>query len=69
MGAWGFNFFESDHDFDTVSELSHAAGLDALEGKAKEKARQKQAGTEDGNATKPDPAGTHPPAAPPRCPA
>lgn len=53
MGAWGFNFFESDHDFDTVSDLSHAAGLDALEAKAKERARQKQAGSENGNATKP----------------
>lgn len=37
MGAWGLGFFESDHDFDRISEMSHDAGLPALEGKARER--------------------------------
>lgn len=35
MGAWGLGLFESDHDFDAISDMSHAAGLEGLEGKAR----------------------------------
>jgi len=59
MGAWGFNFFESDHDLDVVCDLDSAAGLTALESRAKERAEQKQAQSKEGNATKADgPTGT-----------
>ncbi|KAI5376986.1 hypothetical protein J4E82_004361 [Alternaria postmessia] len=30
MGAWGYCLFQSDHDFDMVSDLSHEAGLTKL---------------------------------------
>jgi hypothetical protein len=43
MGAWGYNFFESDHDFDTISSIDEAAGLDTLESKAKKIVKQKRA--------------------------
>jgi hypothetical protein len=43
MGAWGYNFFESDGDLDAVSELDYAAGLNALEDEAKEMVKQKRA--------------------------
>ena len=36
-GAWGYGIFESDHDQDIVSDLSHEAGLDELEEAAVEK--------------------------------
>jgi hypothetical protein len=59
MGAWGYNFFENDHDLDVVLGLDQAAGLSALESKAKERAKHKQAQSKDANATKPnDPTNT-----------
>ncbi|KAJ4340756.1 hypothetical protein N0V95_007430 [Ascochyta clinopodiicola] len=31
MGAWGYGLFQSDNDFDTLSELGHEMGLTKLE--------------------------------------
>ncbi|KAJ8110692.1 hypothetical protein OPT61_g6526 [Boeremia exigua] len=31
MGAWGYGLFQSDHDYDTLSELGHEMGLTKLE--------------------------------------
>lgn len=40
MGAWGLGLFESDHDYDLVSDMDHEAGLRALEDEAKKKTKQ-----------------------------
>jgi len=42
MGAWGLGFFESDHDRDAISYLYEPAGLEALEAKAKERAKARK---------------------------
>jgi hypothetical protein len=56
--SFSYNFWESEWDLDLVSDFYEPAGLAALEGKAKEKAKQKQAQSKDGSASKPDnPAG------------
>ncbi|EAT78155.1 MYND-type zinc finger protein samB [Parastagonospora nodorum] len=34
MGAWGYGLFQSDHDFDIISELNHDAGLNQMEDEA-----------------------------------
>ncbi|KAF1950442.1 hypothetical protein CC80DRAFT_578477 [Byssothecium circinans] len=39
MGAWGYGLFQSDHDFDLVSDLTGEAGLYKLEEEAVEKAK------------------------------
>ena len=31
MGAWGYGLFQSDHDFDIISDLSYEVGLDKLQ--------------------------------------
>ena len=54
MGAWGYNFFESDHDYDLVADMYEPAGLAAPENKAKERAKQKQSKSKKGNASKSD---------------
>ncbi|KAF2448579.1 hypothetical protein P171DRAFT_461372 [Karstenula rhodostoma CBS 690.94] len=38
MGAWGHDLFQSDHDFDMVSDMGAEAGLDKLEEEAVAKA-------------------------------
>ena len=53
MGAWGLGLFESDHDFDSISYMYDPAGLEALEGKAKERAAQKKSQSKQAGATKP----------------
>ena len=54
MGAWGYNLFENDHDLDVVIGLDEAAGISALESKARERVKQKQAQSKETNATKPN---------------
>ncbi|EMD96833.1 hypothetical protein COCC4DRAFT_41685 [Bipolaris maydis ATCC 48331] len=39
MGAWGYCLFQSDHDFDVISEMSHEAGLAKLEEDAQARAK------------------------------
>ncbi|KAJ4346455.1 uncharacterized protein N0V89_010384 [Didymosphaeria variabile] len=39
MGAWGHDLFQSDHDLDMVSEMTHDAGLYKLEEEAIAKAK------------------------------
>ena len=41
MGGWGLGFFQSDHDLDAIYGLDDAAGLTALEGKAKDRAKKR----------------------------
>lgn len=54
MGAWGYNFFESDHDLDVVCDLDSAAGLDELWKKNKERVKRDPAQSKDANANTPD---------------
>lgn len=42
MGAWRLGLFESDHDYDLVSDMDHEAGLSALEKEAKKRANKQQ---------------------------
>ncbi|KAF2713548.1 hypothetical protein K504DRAFT_498355 [Pleomassaria siparia CBS 279.74] len=39
MGAWGYDLFNSDHDFDLISDLGGEAGLHTLEGEAAAQAK------------------------------
>lgn len=43
MGAAGLGLFDSDHDFDHISDMYGPAGLAALEDKAKERAKSRSA--------------------------
>jgi len=44
MGAAGLNLFDSDHDFDSISDLTYEAGLDELAIALRAKAKTKAAG-------------------------
>jgi hypothetical protein len=58
MGAWGYNFFESDHDYDLIYDLNQAAGLEALEDKARAALKQERA---EANIPQPDKEDDSPP--------
>ncbi|KAF2875805.1 hypothetical protein BDV95DRAFT_626225 [Massariosphaeria phaeospora] len=47
MGAWGHGLFQSDHDFEIVSELTHDAGLDRIAEDANAKAKAANPKNED----------------------
>lgn len=38
MGAWGYGLFQSDHDYDIVSDLTYEVGLDKLQSDAEARA-------------------------------
>jgi hypothetical protein len=54
MGAWGTNFFESEWDWDLISDFSGPAGLAALAKKAKMEAEQGVTQPAEADATNPD---------------
>ena len=54
MGWWGYNFFESECDLDLIGDYYEPAGLEALESKAKERMKQKQAQSNEASASTTD---------------
>ncbi|KAJ4984902.1 hypothetical protein SVAN01_09596 [Stagonosporopsis vannaccii] len=49
MGAWGYGLFQSDHDFDFLSELGHEMGLTKLEDDMRDVTKANGKGDEDIN--------------------
>lgn len=45
MGAWGHGLFQSDQDYDIVSELTHEAGIYELKKQVKEQQAKNTSGT------------------------